>query len=142
MMAKAALLDSQAQSVSLQAGYDQAKASYDRQLKLYEADAGSQADLELATKSVKNARALISSVRAQIRQAEISVNTAQVNLGYTKIVAPIDGTVLSVVTKQGRPDGAPSYGVTTASIICSVLGLDIGAHPGANSDGQSTTLNP
>ena len=116
MMAKAALLDSQAQSVSLQAGYDQSKAYYDRQLKLYEADAGSQADLELAIKSVKNARALISSVRAQIRQAEISVNTAQVNLGYTKIVAPIDGTVLSVVTKQGQTVNAAQIAPTIVTL--------------------------
>ena len=39
---------------------------------------------------------------AQIRQANISVDTARVNLGYTRIMAPIDGVVIAVVAEEGR----------------------------------------
>jgi macrolide-specific efflux system membrane fusion protein len=39
---------------------------------------------------------------AQISQASVEVENAEVNLGYTKVRAPIDGTVVAVVTKAGQ----------------------------------------
>ncbi|MDU6749577.1 MAG: efflux RND transporter periplasmic adaptor subunit, partial [Bradyrhizobium sp.] len=39
---------------------------------------------------------------AQIAEAEVAIETARVNLAYTRITAPIDGTVLSIVTQQGQ----------------------------------------
>ncbi len=47
-------------------------------------------------------QAEIASLGAQIEQAEVNVETATANLGYTRIVSPIDGTVIAVVTKQGQ----------------------------------------
>ena len=35
-------------------------------------------------------------------RAKVNVASARVNLGYTSIVAPIDGVVVAVVTKQGQ----------------------------------------
>lgn len=39
---------------------------------------------------------------AQIVQAQMSVQTASANLGYTRIVAPVDGEVLGIVTREGQ----------------------------------------
>lgn len=39
---------------------------------------------------------------AQIVQAEMAVKSAQANLSYTRIVAPIDGEVLGIVTREGQ----------------------------------------
>jgi len=39
---------------------------------------------------------------AQIVQAQMSVQTASANLGYTRIVAPVDGEVLGIVTPEGQ----------------------------------------
>lgn len=39
---------------------------------------------------------------AQIVQAEMALETAKANLGYTRILAPIDGEVLGIVTKEGQ----------------------------------------
>ena len=37
-----------------------------------------------------------------IKETEISLSTAETNLGYTKITAPLDGTIVSVPVKQGQ----------------------------------------
>lgn len=47
-------------------------------------------------------RAEVSTARADITAAEINVETAKTELGYTRITAPMDGTVLSLVAKQGQ----------------------------------------
>ncbi|MFN6986755.1 MAG: HlyD family efflux transporter periplasmic adaptor subunit, partial [Rhizobium oryzihabitans] len=39
---------------------------------------------------------------AQIEEAQVAVETAEANLGYTKITAPIEGTVLSIVSQEGQ----------------------------------------
>ena len=39
---------------------------------------------------------------AQIVQAQMSVQAASANLGYTRIVAPVDGEVLGIVTREGQ----------------------------------------
>ncbi|HEX5374326.1 MAG TPA: HlyD family efflux transporter periplasmic adaptor subunit, partial [Aquabacterium sp.] len=39
---------------------------------------------------------------AQLQQSQISVDTARVNLGYTRITAPMDGVVVAVIAEEGR----------------------------------------
>ena len=65
-------------------------------------DASSRADYEAAQATAGAARANLAALDAQIAQGRVTVDTARVNLGYTNIVAPITGQVLSVVTKQGQ----------------------------------------
>ena len=73
-----------------------------RQATTLAAQASSQADYDSALASEKGAKAGLAALDAQIAQAKVSVDTAKVNLGYTNVVAPIDGDVLAVVTKQGQ----------------------------------------
>ncbi|WP_143136392.1 HlyD family efflux transporter periplasmic adaptor subunit, partial [Burkholderia ubonensis] len=47
-------------------------------------------------------RANLASLDAQIRAARIQIDTAQANLGYTRIVAPMDGEVVAIVTQEGQ----------------------------------------
>jgi ABC-type dipeptide/oligopeptide/nickel transport system ATPase component len=42
------------------------------------------------------------SLDAQIKSAHIQIDTAKVNLAYTRIVAPIDGDVVGIVTQEGQ----------------------------------------
>lgn len=44
----------------------------------------------------------IITAQANIKKAQTDVNTAEQRLGYTRIVAPISGTVISITTKQGQ----------------------------------------
>ena len=100
--ALAALTDVQAQTLAAQAGLDQAKLAYDRARDLFAADAGPKVDAETTLKALKTAKAALASVTAQVDQAGISVETARLNLGYTRIVAPFSGTVLVVANKRGQ----------------------------------------
>src|SRR3546814_12252097 len=65
-------------------------------------NAVSQADFEAAEATVAVTRAQIEALEAQIVEAEVAVEIARVDLGYTKITAPIDGTVLAIVTQEGQ----------------------------------------
>src|SRR3546814_13405306 len=65
-------------------------------------NAVSQADYEAAEAAVATTRAQIEALEAQIVEAEVAVEIARVNLGYTRITAPIDGTVLAIVTQEGQ----------------------------------------
>lgn len=62
----------------------------------------SQADFEAAEADVKATRAQIAQLKALIIEAEVAVENAQSNLGYTRITAPIDGTVLAIVSQEGQ----------------------------------------
>ncbi len=57
---------------------------------------------EVARTAVATTRAQIAALTAQGIEAEVAVETAKVNLAYTRIIAPIDGMVLLVVTQEGQ----------------------------------------
>ena len=99
---QARLNDSRAQLAAAQATLANAQSTFVRQQTLYQADAGARSDYEAAQASLRSAEANVRSVDAQIRQAEIAVRTASLTLGYTRITAPIDGTILAIVTKEGQ----------------------------------------
>ncbi|MEY4764071.1 MAG: hypothetical protein RI907_744 [Pseudomonadota bacterium] len=92
----------QAQRRSKQATVKQAQLTLQRQQALVRDDAGSRADLDSAEAAVATGTADLAALDAQIRQASISLDTARVNLGYTRIIAPIDGTVIAIVLEEGR----------------------------------------
>jgi macrolide-specific efflux system membrane fusion protein len=80
----------------------QARVLLRRQQTLAVAEATAQADLEAAQAAVDTQRADIDSLQAQVVQARTQVDTARTQLGYTRIVAPMDGVVVAVVTRQGQ----------------------------------------
>lgn len=96
-------LDSvKAQKQAKQALLRQYEQAYRRQQMMWQQDATSKASLEDAAASLDTTRAAINQLDAEIKSAQVAVDTAKANLGYTRINAPISGTVVSVVTKQGQ----------------------------------------
>lgn len=73
-----------------------------RQKNMITSNAVSHADLDSADAQVKVNEALITQYKAQIIQAEVDVETAQVDLSYTRVTAPSDGTVLAAVVQEGQ----------------------------------------
>lgn len=73
-----------------------------RQKQLLAIDATSRQDYEAAQAELASVNAQIAALDAQIAQAEIAVDTAKVTLGYTQIVAPMDGTVVALVAQEGQ----------------------------------------
>ncbi len=116
--AQVALL--QAQLQAKEALYRQAEITFKRQQGLFKLDAASQAELDEAEATLATTRADINALQAQIKQANISVDTARVNLGYTRILAPIDGVVTGVIAEEGRTVNA----VQSAPTIIKLSRLD------------------
>lgn len=100
--AEAALMNMRAQREEKTATLALAESSFARQQLTLAQKASSRADFETAEATVRQTRAQIASLDAQIMQAVVSVENARVNLDYTRVVAPIDGTVLAVVTQEGQ----------------------------------------
>ena len=80
----------------------------------------SQESLELATSNHEQARAQILIDEALIRQQTASLNVAMVNLQYSDIVSPVDGTVVSRNVAQGQTVAA-SFQTPTLFVIATDL---------------------
>ena len=100
--AQAALQTRRAERAAKVATLKQAELAFRRQRQMLAADASSREAYENAEATLGVTRAEIVALDAQIAQAEIEVDKAKVNLGYTRIVSPIDGVVVAVVTKEGQ----------------------------------------
>ena len=100
--AEAALANMEAQLKAQKATQIQTSLALQRQKELRAADANARADLESAQAANDLALANIDALKAQILQAQVTVDTAKVNMGYTRITAPIDGQVVAIVTQQGQ----------------------------------------
>lgn len=99
---QAALESALATLGSRQASLKQAELAFKRQQELLAADAISREAFEQADAALNTARADIKLSEAQIAQARIAADTSKLNLGYTKILAPMDGVVVAIVTQQGQ----------------------------------------
>lgn len=100
--AEASIKNQQAQLAVKQASLTKVQAEYQRQQAMYAQDATSRAELESALASYKTAQAEILSINAQIEQSRLTLATAKEDLGYTQIIAPMDGTIVAIVTEEGQ----------------------------------------
>lgn len=100
--AQAALENARANRQVQVANLREYELAHARQRTMLAADATSQADYDSAKARLESTRAQIKALDADIAQQQTEVANARTNLEYTKITAPITGTVLSVVSKQGQ----------------------------------------
>lgn len=100
--ARAKLANVEAQRQAKEATLKQADLAFQRQKKLLTQNAGSREDYENAEATLSVTKAEIAALNAQIEESKIQVSSAEVNLGYTRITAPLDGTVVAVVAKEGQ----------------------------------------
>jgi HlyD family secretion protein len=77
-------------------------------------------ELETAEVNVRSAEAQIKSSEASLTQAQAQLNNQKVNLGYTTIVAPIDGIIISRNVDQGQTV-ASSMNAPTLYVIAADL---------------------
>ena len=99
---RAQLLNQQAQLADREAQLDLARLQFARQKNLDRENATTTEALQSAEATERSARAQTAAIRAQIKQTESTLRGDQANLGYTKIHAPIAGTVVSQAAKQGQ----------------------------------------
>lgn len=75
---------------------------YKRTQTLKAKKAASDEDLENAQDTFETAKSKVTELQSSIKETEISLSTAETNLGYTKITAPLDGTIVSIPVKEGQ----------------------------------------
>ena len=102
MKASAALQSAKADLSARKATLKQSELAAARLRALVAIDAGSHTDLEVAEANVDSARAGVTVAESAIAQATLAEDTARVNVGYAHVVAPMDGTVVAIVTEQGQ----------------------------------------
>lgn len=91
-----------AQLVDQQAQLVLKKAQYDRQVALDKENATSKDNLQSAKAAYDSQIASIDALKAQIKQSQSSLQADQVTLSYATIVAPMDGTVVSLSARLGQ----------------------------------------
>lgn len=101
-IAKAKMSSYQAQLKAAKTSLKIAKKQYLRMQSLKKQNAASTEDLENAEDSYEAAMSKVAEIEASLKETEISLSTAETNLGYTKITAPLDGTIVSVPVKVGQ----------------------------------------
>ncbi|MGN0902857.1 MAG: efflux RND transporter periplasmic adaptor subunit, partial [Succinivibrio sp.] len=90
------------------------KLEHERQLRLVKLDATSKQDAEVAVANYEMAQSALKELQAQRAKAQLSVDDAVTNLGYTQITAPMDGTVYATVVSEGQTVNANQ---TTPTIL-------------------------
>ncbi len=132
---QAQISNAQANLAKLQAIADFDEKQYQRYKNLYNKNFVAKSELDQKYSTYKSDLAQINAARAQINQYQASLQTAQTNLGYTKIIAPVDGTVISRKIDLGQPVAASfqapelftiAQDLTKMQIEVSVSEADIG----------------
>ncbi len=98
--------NAQANLAKLNAQLVMAEKTYNRYKNLYAKNFIARSELDQAESDYLAQKAAIGAQRASIAQARASYNTAMTNLGYTKIIAPVDGTIISRDIDVGQPVAA------------------------------------
>jgi membrane fusion protein, macrolide-specific efflux system len=92
---RAQIADRMAQSVL-------AEQQFQRQQNLTRENATSDEALQTAAAALQSAKAQIAALRAQVQQVESQLRGDEASLGYTRIFAPMAGTIVSQAAKQGQ----------------------------------------
>jgi len=116
---RAQLESQKAQLVERESQLELAEQQYARQERLKKDNATSEDAYQISLATVKTTRAQISALKAQISGTESSLKGDETMLGYTKIYAPMGGTVVQIQAKQGQTLNANQ----TAPVILRIADL-------------------
>lgn len=114
--AQAALSVAQADLATREATLLRQGAQFKRLQQMIKVNAVSRQDFDQAAEAWSIAQAELTAQKARVIQAQIEVDKKQLDLGYTRIMAPMDGTVVAIVTKQGQTVNAVQTAPTIAKL--------------------------
>ena len=100
--ARAAIKSQKAQLAERKANLELAVAQQKRARTLFDAQATSADALEQAVAAEKTAGAQVDALQAQIEQSESTLRADEANLRYTKIFAPMAGTIVTLTAREGQ----------------------------------------
>ncbi|MGN0030482.1 MAG: efflux RND transporter periplasmic adaptor subunit [Candidatus Gastranaerophilaceae bacterium] len=103
---RAQINNAEATLAKLNAQMVYAQKTYQRYKNLYAKNFIARSELDQAESDYLAQLAAVGAQKASIAQARANYNTAMTNLGYTKIIAPVDGTIISREIDIGQPVAA------------------------------------
>ncbi len=118
--ARASLADAQAQVRKAEAELALRRSQLGRQEKLATSRVLSVEELDVARSAAKQAEAQVALAQAEVEKARASLKDAEVNLGYTDIVSPVDGIVVSRNVDVGQTVAA-TFQTPTLFVIAESL---------------------
>ncbi|WP_448786730.1 efflux RND transporter periplasmic adaptor subunit [Brucella intermedia] len=102
------------------ASLGKAEKDFERQRELLAVGSTPRAQHDAAVAMLDSERAQVQALDAQISQAQVALDSAGIELAYTRITAPIAGTVVAIVTDEGQTVNA----LQTAPTIVMIARLD------------------
>src|SRR5712664_208838 len=115
--ARAQLVQAQAQLANAEATQLQAELNVNKYAPLVKEQAATQQDLDNAVQTNVAAKATVLNTKAAIQAAEAAVKTAQINLDFTRLIAPIDGIAGQAQLQVGALVNTSSSAITTVSTV-------------------------
>ena len=123
--AKANLLSAKANLEKAEATQVDAKRTMGRNKELLAKNLIAQSDFDTAETNYETARASVSAAKSQVAQSEAALSSAETNLYYTKIVSPVNGTVVSRNVDVGQTVAASFQTPTLFSIAQDLTKMQI-----------------
>src|SRR5690554_993151 len=135
---RAQLKYQQAQLAERIAMLEQAELNLRRQVRLREDRATSEEALEAAQAQAKAEAARVDGIKAQIEQTQSSLRADEANLNYTRIFAPMSGTIVNMVARQGQTLNAAQ----TTPTILTIANLSVMRVQAQVSEADISRLSP
>lgn len=111
------LAQAKAQLANAEAVQGRTELDVKRYTPLAKEQAATQQDLDNAVQNNLAAIASVETAKAQIRTSEAAVETARINLDFTRLVAPIDGIAGQAQLQVGALVGPATGPVTSVSTL-------------------------
>jgi len=100
--AAAGLASSRARLAEAQASLNEAQREFSRQKSLFESDFVAKSAMEAAETALATARAQVASARASVSSSSATLSQRRTNLGYTRILSPVNGVVTGKQVSEGQ----------------------------------------
>lgn len=117
---RAQLANLAAQLDEKRAQHGLAMAQHERNLRMFKQDAVSREAVETSQAAARIAAAQVAGLLAQADQTRAALRVDEANLTYTRIVAPMSGTVVSLAVRQGQTVNASQQ----APVLLRLANLD------------------
>jgi len=100
--ARANMLAAKANVAKAEASLADSRRTMERNRTLFNRNLIARSDLDTAETNAEVARTQVAAARAQVEQTRAALSGAETNLRYTRIISPVDGTVISRSVDVGQ----------------------------------------
>lgn len=125
--AKANLMSAHANLEKAEASLTDAKRSLGRNRELFSRNLIARSDVDTSETNHETAKAGVNAAKAQVSLSDAALRTALTNLGYTRIVSPVDGIVVSRNVDIGQTVAASFQTPTLFTIARDLTKMQIDA---------------